>query len=107
MLALTHAAGNAFYNPATAPQGRRRGSPPSPAGQSRHVATGGAAAAGVASPLAPEPGIAGQVGSANLLPRGALGHIPPVRGGVRCLRLAGLCVPPGRAAFPALKRFPR
>lgn len=40
-----HAAVMLFCNPAAAPLGRRWGSPPSPAGQSRHVATGGAAAA--------------------------------------------------------------
>ncbi|XP_064563263.1 collagen, type I, alpha 1a-like [Zonotrichia leucophrys gambelii] len=54
-------------------------------------------------------GIAGQVGSGRVelipLPGGS-GRIP-VRGGARCLRLAGLCVPPGSAAPPASKRCPR
>lgn len=87
----------------TARQAKGARRPPPAANQSRHVATGGAAAAGVASPpLVREPGIAGQLGSGRglgqiSLPMGLWGASPE-RGGVRCLRLAGLLFLPGNAS---------
>lgn len=73
---------------------------------------------GAASPLPQGPGIVGQVGTGKQLDQTAspvhLRASSPVRGGgVRCVRPAGVFVPPGRAAFhpapgvPALERFPR
>lgn len=70
----------------TARQAKGARRPPPAANQSRHVATGGAAAAGVASPpLVREPGIAGQLGSGRglgqiSLPMGLWGATPSAAG---------------------------
>lgn len=70
------------------------GSPPSPAGQSRHVATGGAPAGRGVPPFAPRVERAGAGrGPERAAPpsRGSYGHRPP----------GGAVPPPGGVAVPA------
>lgn len=93
-----HRAGNAFCKPAAVPLGEALGArlPPSPAGQSRHVATGGAPAGRGGASFRPEGRACGSGEGAGESPPPAWGLTGTVPRGEPCLRPAGWrCLQPG------------